>query len=182
MAPSPPATPSARSPSTATTDQLHVTGTATLGGTLVALPEPGTYYLGEQFNFIRADGGVRGQFARTDFSAFSPFLQFSLAYGANGARIDVARGALLASAASTPNQRAVAAAADVLVINQGLPKPLTQLFPQQVGGVLDGIGGELHAATALALVEGSRHVRDAALSRRAGAGAPPAGGGPSGWG
>jgi subtilase-type serine protease len=34
-------------------DQLHVTGTATLGGTLVALPEPGTYYLGEQFNFIR---------------------------------------------------------------------------------------------------------------------------------
>ncbi|HDS1674801.1 TPA: autotransporter domain-containing protein [Stenotrophomonas maltophilia] len=153
-------------------DQLHVTGTATLGGTLVALPEPGTYYLGEQFNFIRADGGVSGQFARTDFSAFSPFLQFSLAYGANGARIDVARGALLASAASTPNQRAVAAAADVLAINQGLPKPLTQLFPQQVGGVLDGIGGELHAATALALVEGSRHVRDAALSRRAGAAAP----------
>ncbi|WP_164243301.1 hypothetical protein, partial [Stenotrophomonas maltophilia] len=64
-------------------DQLHVTGTATLGGTLVALPEPGTYYLGEQFNFIRADGGVSGQFAKTDFSAFSPFLQFSLAYGAN---------------------------------------------------------------------------------------------------
>jgi subtilase-type serine protease len=71
-------------------DQLHVTGTATLGGTLVALPEPGTYYLGEQFNFIRADGGISGQFAKTDFSAFSPFLQFSLAYGANGTRIDVA--------------------------------------------------------------------------------------------
>ncbi|MEM1487523.1 autotransporter domain-containing protein [Stenotrophomonas geniculata] len=153
-------------------DQLHVTGTATLGGTLIALPEPGTYYLGEQFNFIRADGGVSGQFAKTDFSAFSPFLQFSLAYGANGTRIDVARGASLASAAATPNQRAAAAAADGLAINQGLPKPLTQLFPQQVGGVLDGLSGELHPATALALVEGSRHVRDAALSRRAGAAAP----------
>ncbi|WP_329858719.1 autotransporter domain-containing protein [Stenotrophomonas hibiscicola] len=153
-------------------DQLHVTGTATLGGTLLALPEPGTYYLGEQFNFIRADGGLNGQFAKTDFSAFSPFLQFSLAYGANGARIDVARGASLASAATTPNQHAVAAAADGLAINQGLPKPLTQLFPQQVGAVLDGLSGELHAATSLALVEGSRHVRDAALSRRAGATAP----------
>lgn len=153
-------------------DQLHVTGTATLGGTLVALPEPGVYYLGEQFNFLRADGGVSGQFAKTDFSAFSPFLQFSLAYGANGARIDVARGASLTTAAATPNQRAVAAAADLLPINQGLPKPLTQLFPQQVGGVLDGLSGELHPATALALVEGSRYVRDAALSRRAGAAAP----------
>ncbi|NED63012.1 autotransporter domain-containing protein [Streptomyces sp. SID10244] len=153
-------------------DQLHVTGTATLGGTLVALPEPGTYYLGEQFNFIRADGGVSGQFAKTDFSAFSPFLQFSLAYGANGTRIDVTRGASLASAATTPNQRAAAAVADGLAINQGLPKPLTQLFPQQVGGVLDGLSGELHPATALALVEGSRYVRDAALSRRAGATAP----------
>lgn len=153
-------------------DQLHVTGTATLGGTLVALPEPGTYYLGEQFNFIRADGGVSGQFAKTDFSAFSPFLQFSLAYDANGTRIDVTRGASLASAATTPNQRAAAAVADGLAINQGLPKPLTQLFPQQVGGVLDGLSGELHPATALALVEGSRYVRDAALSRRAGATAP----------
>ena len=153
-------------------DLLRVTGTATLGGTLVALPEPGVYYLGEQFNFLRADGGISGQFARTDFSAFSPFLQFSLAYGANGARIDVTRGALLASAASTANQRAVASAADTLAINQGLPKPLTQLFPQQVGGVLDGLSGEIHAATPLALVEGSRYVRDAALSRRVGAAAP----------
>ncbi|MFL0335926.1 autotransporter domain-containing protein [Stenotrophomonas maltophilia] len=153
-------------------DQLHVTGTATLGGTLVALPEPGVYYLGEQFNFLRADGGISGQFAKTDFSAFSPFLKFSLAYGANGTRIDVARGASLTTAANTPNQRAVAAAADLLPIAQGLPKPLTQLFPQQVGGVLDGLSGELHPATAIALVEGSRYVRDAALSRRAGATAP----------
>ncbi|MCW2065481.1 UNVERIFIED_ORG: outer membrane autotransporter protein [Stenotrophomonas maltophilia] len=157
-------------------DQLHVTGTATLGGTLLALPEPGVYYLGEQFNVLRADGGVSGQFAKTDFSAFSPFLQFSVAYAATTTRIDVARGALLATAASTPNQRAVAAAADTLAINQGLPKPLTQLFPQQVAAVLDGLSGELHAATPLALVESSRYVRDAALSRRAGVAAPSAGG------
>ncbi|CAH0273554.1 autotransporter domain-containing protein [Stenotrophomonas lactitubi] len=153
-------------------DQLHVTGTAVLDGTLAALPAPGVYYLGEQFNILRAEGGIGGQFAKTDFSSFSPFLQFSIAYESNAARIDVARGASLTTAAHTPNQRAVAAAADLLPIAQGLPKPLTQLFPQQVGGVLDGLSGELHPATALALVESSRYVRDAALSRRAGAAAP----------
>jgi len=153
-------------------DQLHVTGTAKLGGTLVALPEPGIYYLGEQFNFIRADGGVNGQFAITDFSAFSPFMQFNLAYGATGARIEVTRGNSLASSANTANQHAVATVVDTLAINQGLPKPLTTLFPQQVGAALDSLSGELHAATSIALVEGSRHVRDAALSRRAGATSP----------
>lgn len=153
-------------------DQLHVTGTATLGGTLVALPEPGIYYLGEQFNFIRADGGVNGQFAITDFSTFSPFMQFNLAYGATGARIEVTRGNSLASSANTANQHAVATVVDALAINQGLPKPLTTLFPQQVGAALDSLSGELHAATSIALVEGSRHVRDAALSRRAGATSP----------
>lgn len=158
-------------------DQLHVTGTATLGGSLVALPEPGIYYLGEQFTFIQADGGVNGQFATTDFSAFSPFMQFSLAYTAAGARIEVTRGNALASSATTANQRAVATVADRLAINQGLPQPLTMLFPEQVGSALDSLSGELHAATSAALLEGSRYVRDAALARRAGAAAPGADGG-----
>ncbi|MCU1216500.1 autotransporter domain-containing protein [Stenotrophomonas maltophilia] len=158
-------------------DQLHVTGTATLGGTLVALPEPGTYYLGEQFNFIQADGGVNGRFASTDFSAFSPFLQFGLAYSAAGARIEVTRGNALATAATTANQLAVATVVDGLAVNQGLPRPLTMLFPEQVGSALDSLSGELHAATSAALLEGSRYVRDAALARRAGAAAPGAEGG-----
>ena len=79
---------------------------ATLGGTLVALPEPGIYYLGEQFNFIRADGGINGQFAKTDFSAFSPFLQFGVGYGSNGINIEVTRGQLAEiEAAALPAKR-----------------------------------------------------------------------------
>lgn len=153
-------------------DLLRVTGTATLDGTLKALPEAGVYYLGEQFNFLQAAGGINGQFATTDFSAFSPFLKFSLGYSANGLRIDVARGNALASAAVTPNQIAVATSADGLAINQGLPKPLTQLFPAQVGAALDALSGELHAATPMALVESSRYLRDAALSRAVGVRSP----------
>ncbi len=146
-------------------DLLRVSGTATLDGTLKALPEAGVYYLGEQFNFLQAAGGINGQFATTDFSAFSPFLTFGLGYSANGLRIDVTRGNALASAAVTPNQIAVATSADGLAINQGLSKPLTQLFPAQVGAALDALSGELHAATPMALVESSRYLRDAALSR-----------------
>lgn len=153
-------------------DLLRVTGTATLDGTLKALPEAGVYYLGEQFNFLQAAGGINGQFATTDFSAFSPFLKFSLGYSANGVRIDVARGNALASAAVTPNQIAVATSADGLAINQGLPKPLTQLFPAQVGAALDALSGEIHAATPMALVESSRYLRDAALSRAVGVRSP----------
>jgi len=156
-------------------DVLRVTGTATLDGTLKALPEAGVYYLGEQFNFLQAAGGVNGQFATTDFSAFSPFLQFSLAYTAGGMSIGVARGNSLASAAVTANQIAVATSADRLGVNQGLPKPLTQLFPAQVGAALDALSGEIHAATPMALVESSRYLRDAALSRAVGARSPAAG-------
>lgn len=153
-------------------DLVRVTGTATLDGTLKALPEAGIYYLGEQFQVIQADGGVQGRFATADFTAFSPFLQFGLAYAANGINVEVTRGQLLATAATTANQRAVAGAADTLAVGQGLPQPLTLLFPQQVGGALDGLSGELHAATPLALVESSRYVRDAALGRAAGARSP----------
>ncbi|KOQ74092.1 serine protease [Stenotrophomonas maltophilia] len=153
-------------------DLLRVSGTATLGGTLQALPEPGRYYLGEHFRIVQADGGVEGRFATADFSAFSPFLQFGLGYGANQVSIDVIRGQLLASAAATVNQRAVAGSADMLPVDQGLPRPLTMLFPQQVGEALDGLSGELHAATPMALTEGSRYVRDAALRRAVAAYAP----------
>ncbi|MCS4230075.1 subtilase-type serine protease [Stenotrophomonas maltophilia] len=153
-------------------DLLQVSGTANLGGTLQALPEAGIYYLGEQFRVLQAEGGVRGRFADADFTAFSPFLQFAVGYAANAVHIDVTRGLLLASAASTANQRAVAGSADTLAIHQGLPRPLTMLFPEQVGAALDGLSGELHAAIPLVLVEASRHVRDAALGRAVGARSP----------
>lgn len=160
-------------------DQLHVTGTAALAGTLAALPEPGIYYLGEQFSILRADGGVDGTFAQADFSAFSPFLAFGLRYAGNEVAIDVTRGQPLATAAVTGNQRAVAASADRLAVGQGLPRPLTVLFPSQVGAALDALSGELHAATPLALVESSRYVREAALGRAGGARSPQAEGDPA---
>ena len=41
------------------------------------------------------------------------------------------RGNALATAATTANQLAVATVVDGLAVNQGLPRPLTMLFPEE---------------------------------------------------
>lgn len=153
-------------------DRIDVSGQARLeGGKLVVLHAPGQYMLGQSFNVISAAGGVSGQFASLDQTAFSPFLKFGLSYAANQVGIDVTRGAALAASAQTDNQRAAAAAADRLAIGQGIPQPLTQLFPEQALAALDALSGEAHASLRSVMVDDQRHVRDAALSRaRAGRG------------
>ncbi|UNK49407.1 autotransporter domain-containing protein [Lysobacter sp. S4-A87] len=153
-------------------DRIDVSGRASLlGGTVRVFNAPGQYLLGQRFNVLTASDGVSGQFARIDASAISPFLKFDFNYGANEVDVDVARGMALAAAARTRNQRSVATSADVLPIDARLAQTLTQLFPQQALDALDSLSGELHASTQSVLVEGSRHVRDAALARaRAGTG------------
>ncbi|QWP78254.1 autotransporter domain-containing protein [Lysobacter sp. K5869] len=147
-------------------DRIDVTGKAVLeGGTLMVLHAPGQYFLGQSFNLISAAGGISGQFAQLDQTAFSPFLKFGLSYGANQVGVQVTRGASLASAGVTPNQIAAAAAADRLAIGQGIPQPLTQLFPAQAIVALDTLSGEGHASLRSIAIDDSRHVRDAALAR-----------------
>ncbi len=146
-------------------NQLSVTGTATLDGNLHAQHASGSYLLGDQFNIIQAQNGVQGRFASFDGGELSPFLQFVVNYNASSVNIGVDRGAGLVTAALTANQRAVAASADSLPIWQGLPRPLTQLIPQQVPAALDSLSGDIYASIPMVLVENSRWVRDAALSR-----------------
>lgn len=146
-------------------DRIDVTGTATLGGKLVVLHAPGQYLLGQNFNLLSAAGGVSGQFASIDQTSFSPFLKFGLAYAANQVGVEVTRGASVASAAQTANQRAAGAAVDRLAIGQGITQPLTQLFPAQALAALDSLSGEGHASLRSIMIDDSRHVRDAALTR-----------------
>ncbi|RDZ29011.1 autotransporter domain-containing protein [Lysobacter silvisoli] len=154
-------------------DLLRVNGRAFLqGGTVRVSQGPGTYLLGQRYDILSATLGVDGRFAAIDHSAFSPFLKFDLGYGADKVTVDVVRGLAIASAANSYNQRQAAGAADALAANQGLPAPLTQLFPAQALDALDALSGELHASLRSVLVEDSRHVREAALARaQAGRGA-----------
>ncbi|MEN5118668.1 autotransporter domain-containing protein [Luteimonas sp. TWI662] len=147
-------------------DLLSVTGSATLyGGTLVASRLPGTYLLGQQYRIVSAQGGVTGTFDTIDTSALSPFLSLSLLYGPNAIDVGVTRGAALATAAQTGNQRATAAALDALPDDQGLLVPLTQLGEAGARNAFDQLSGEIHASAQQILIDSGRLVRDAALAR-----------------
>lgn len=154
-------------------DLLRVTGTATLnGGTLVASNLSGNdYVLGQTYQILSAEGGITGGFAGIDGSAISPFLSLSLLQAANTVSIDVARGASLASAGTTANQRAAAAAVDGLADTNTLVLTATQLSLAEAPAAFDSLSGEVHASARQVLLEGSRLVRDAALDRAAGGGA-----------
>lgn len=148
---------------------LHVTGEATLGGgTLRLMPKANVYPLGKRFQILQTDGVLTGEFSALDHRQFSPFLAFAPLHDSHGVWVDVQRGLPLASAARTPNQRATAQAADNLDMSRPLAQRLTSLFPQEAPRALDQLSGELHASTQSVLLENSRLIRDAALSRARG--------------
>ncbi|MFL1548734.1 S8 family serine peptidase [Pseudomonas sp. D47] len=145
---------------------LRVTGHANVeGGTLRMVRQEGVFPLGQRYNILHANSGLNGGFSAIEHSAFSPFLSFNQVRDANALRVDVGRGRSLASAASTPNQRAVAGAADGEAMSGALPQRLTALFPEQAPQALDQLSGELHASSQAVMVENSRIIRDAALDR-----------------
>lgn len=147
-------------------NHLNVTGRAVLeGGQVVVLHAPGTYGLGDAFAMLSATDGVQGKFAGVEHEPLLPFLKFGLSYAPTQVSVDVVRGATLASAAITPNQRAVARTADTLPIRQGLPRPLTQLTAAQAPAALNALTGETYASLRSVLVENSRFLRHAALAR-----------------
>jgi subtilase-type serine protease len=153
-----------------------VTGSADLqGGTVEVVRASGDYLLGQSYEILSAGGGINGTFDAIDSTAISPFLAFGLDYGSNAVWLNVFRGMALAEAAQTRNQRAVATAADALADSDALLLRLTQLFPADAVEAFDALSGEYHASMHSMLVDGSRHVRDAALDRAV-ALASPAGG------
>lgn len=154
-------------------DRLVVSGSADLQGGTLRFVQGGasSMLLGEQYNILSA-ASVLGQFGAIDSAAFSPFLAFDIGYGASQVTVDVVRGQLLASAARTFNQAAVAGAIDAAPMEHGITRVLTQLFPAQALPALDSLSGELHAGARSVLVDTQRHVRDTALARaQAGQGA-----------
>ncbi|WP_058835917.1 autotransporter domain-containing protein [Luteimonas abyssi] len=150
-------------------DRLAVTGTATLeGGTVVAQRGPGVYALGEQYDFLTADGGIVGRFDALDTTAITPFLGLSLAYGADGVVLDVTRGASFASVADTHNRRAAAGGLDALSDGNALVGSLVQLFPEDAIAAVDVLSGDVHATAQSVLIDTSRHLRGTALARAGG--------------
>ncbi|MGP1325568.1 autotransporter outer membrane beta-barrel domain-containing protein [Serratia sp. CY40230] len=156
-------------------DRIQSSGAATIGGGEVAVTLENSSnlltqsevrsLLGQQYTILSAQQGVSGQ-----FDAVAPnylFLGTGLSYQPNGVTLSVGRnGTSFASVAQTPNERAVAVAADALaagnpvyesLLNSGSAGEARQAFRQ--------LSGQIHADIASALVNDSRYLREALNGR-----------------
>ena len=156
-------------------DRIQSGGSATIGGGEVAVtlennPNLLTQsevrsLLGQQYTILSAQQEVSGQ-----FDAVAPnylFLGTGLSYQPTGVTLSVGRnGTSFASVAQTPNERAVAAAADALaagnpvyesLLGSGTAGEARQAFRQ--------LSGQIHADIASALVNDSRYLREALNGR-----------------
>ncbi|BEO63682.1 serine protease [Serratia marcescens] len=156
-------------------DRIQSSGSATIGGGEVAVTLENSSnlltesevrsLLGQQYTILTAQQGVSGQ-----FDAVAPnylFLGTGLSYQPTGVTLSVGRnGTSFASVAQTPNERAVAAAADALaagnpvyesILNSGTAGEARQAFRQ--------LSGQIHADIASALVNDSRYLREALNGR-----------------
>ncbi|WP_245150947.1 autotransporter serine protease [Pseudomonas fluorescens] len=121
--------------------------------------------LGRQFNILQAAGGIDGRFAEVlpDYA----FLGGDLAYSASGIQLAVERNdASFASLGLTPNQRAVASAAEQLGAGNGLYESLL-LSPSAAVAqqAFQQLSGEIHPAIGTLLINDSRQLRDAVGDR-----------------
>ncbi len=156
-------------------DRIQSSGSATIGGGEVAVTLENSpnlltqsevrSLLGQQYTILTAQQGVSGQ-----FDAVAPnylFLGTGLSYQSTGVTLSVGRnGTSFASVAQTPNERAVAAAADALaagnpvyesLLGSGTAGEARQAFRQ--------LSGQIHADIASALVNDSRYLREALNGR-----------------
>ncbi|MHC8401125.1 autotransporter domain-containing protein [Pseudomonas sp. MDT1-17] len=121
--------------------------------------------LGNQYNILQAAGGIEGR-----FGAVLPdylFIGGTLDYSANGIQLAVERiAASFASVGQSPNQRAVAAAAEQLGAGNPLYETLllspTAAVAQQA---FQQLSGEIHPAIGTLLINDSRYLRDAVGER-----------------
>ncbi|WP_241172923.1 autotransporter serine protease, partial [Serratia marcescens] len=156
-------------------DRIQSGGSATIGGGEVAVTLENSAnllaqsevrsLLGQKYTILSAQQGVSGQFDAVALNYL--FLGTGLSYQPTGVTLSVGRnGTSFASVAQTPNERAVAAAADALaagnpvyesLLGSGTAGDARQAFRQ--------LSGQIHADIASALVNDSRYLREALNGR-----------------
>jgi subtilase-type serine protease len=156
-------------------DQIVAGGNAVIDGATVSLSLENSptlltagevkSLLGNQYNILQAAGGIEGR-----FGAVVPdylFIGGSLDYSATSIQLAVERNAAsFASVGQTPNQRAVAAAAEQLGAGNALYETLllspTAAVAQQA---FQQLSGEIYPAIGTLLINDSRYLRDAVGER-----------------
>ncbi|AKA24285.1 membrane protein [Pseudomonas chlororaphis] len=156
-------------------DRLVATGKATLNGAGVTLAlenspqllsvEQTQSLIGRQYQILQAGNGIEGRFGSVEPNYL--FLGGSLDYSASGVQLSIARNdTAFASVGQTPNQRAVAAAAERL--GAGNPVYESLLRSPDAAVARQGfqqLSGEIYPALGSMLLNDSRYLRDAVGER-----------------
>lgn len=151
-------------PASAASDLIAVTGIANLNGAAVRhVGYPGAYNPASTYTILTA-GSIVGTFGSvtSDFAFLDPVLGYSpTAVTLSLARNDVG----LADVANTANQRAAASAIARLGTGNIVNDTVVGLDAAGARRAYDLLSGEIHASAYSALIEDSRHVREAAADR-----------------
>jgi autotransporter-associated beta strand protein len=149
-------------------DLIDVDGTAHLGGQVLALASGGDYSAGVDYTFLRAEGGVEGEF--DGVSANLAFLAATLAYNENDVRLHLARNEVrFADIASTANQRAAAQGLESLNLGNTLYDRVLTYSAEDARSSFDQLSGEAYASTQSALLAAGQGVASAMEDRVAAA-------------
>jgi outer membrane autotransporter protein len=98
-------------PTSATSDRIHVTGVASLDGTVAHVGPNGNYAPRTTYNILTADGGIRGRF--TGVSSAYAFLTPALSYDAKNAFMTLSRNDVpIGSVGGSENETNVGGALD----------------------------------------------------------------------
>jgi fibronectin-binding autotransporter adhesin len=129
--------------------------------------DPGSYVAGTTYTILTASGGVSGAFAGFTGAVPSIFLTPTLSYDADDVFLSlVQNGTSFASVATTPNQRAVANAAENLGAGNAIYDSIASSpdagSAQQAFGSLSG---EVQADIAGALLNGQQQMANLVLGR-----------------
>ena len=149
---------------TGQSDRIAATGTATLaGGTVHVLAASGSYLPGARYTILTAQGGVTGTFAGLTIN--SAFLSPILGYDPTEAFLIFPQPVSFQSVALTRNQFSVAGALDASSADTALVQAVLPLSAPGARQAFDALSGELHASLQTALIDNSRYMRSAILSR-----------------
>ncbi|MFC5526192.1 autotransporter domain-containing protein, partial [Rhodanobacter ginsengisoli] len=142
-------------------DQIHATGTATLGGgSVVALAAGSNWAASTRYTIVTGDGGVSGNFG-TASSNFA-FLTPTLSYDANHAYLILARNAVaFPSVGITANQVQTAGAVEALGSSNAVYDAVLPLAAGPARAAFNQLAGDSLASTRTAIVDDSHYVRDA---------------------
>lgn len=142
-------------------DLIAATGSALIsGGEVRVLAEAGQYERRTNYTILTADGGITGRF--DSVSSNYAFLTPTLSYGANEVGLQLDRNdQAFGEVALSLNGVATATAVEQLGYGNPVYDAILFATGDEARAGFDMLSGEVHASIRSAIIEDSRHVRDA---------------------